>query len=548
MVAIGTIADMVSLTGENRALVQMGLNVVRSGERIGLDMLLEVLELSKEEVKSSDIGFKIAPTLNAIGRLGDPNPGVELMAEFDEERAILLSREAVGLNDERKCLTKTVVEEMDRMLEGKNDQDAYVFLGKDWHQGVLGLAAGQLMNRIGKPVVVLTEVEGGFAKGSARSVEAVNLFEILDKHRTLFKAVGGHHAAAGMTISIDHVAELEQILLKEIQSLNVDLTKGVPLKVDGILKIEEASLSLVEELEKIEPFGMDFPEPTFLFQNVGVMNPQAIGVEGLHLKGMLTDETGTLNSIYFRNGKYVGELSREQNQSFVGKLGKNVWNGQKTVQLMIEDFSIEGVQMFDYRGEAMQRALPFEKGLFLTFHPSNRENPLKLKAKYVMDADETIFDFIKNHGIEEIVFVDVPDDFELGRKLKKEYGITRFYVMAQTPLEEYLLGVGSREQFAKLYQVILKKEEINIRKKYKEVAKYLGVDARLLIYMIQVFEELGFIQIKDGILTKEDNPQKCKIEDSQIFQKRKRLIEMQELFVLGNMQEIKASLEMETTR
>ena len=181
LVAIGTIADLVSLTDENRVLVSLGLDAIKHSERIGLQALFSESGVKAKEADETMIGFSIAPRLNAIGRMGDPNPAVELLATFDEEDAARQAKKLNEINDQRKKIVDDIAQEALGMIDETNQIHLLAYPG--WHEGVLGIVAGKIMNQTGKPTIVLGIKEDGTAKGSGRSVDALNLYEMLDKMR-----------------------------------------------------------------------------------------------------------------------------------------------------------------------------------------------------------------------------------------------------------------------------------------------------------------------------------------------------------------------------
>lgn len=192
LVAIGTIADLVSMTDENRTLVALGLEAIRHTERVGLQALFAKSSVRTNEADEPMIGFLIAPRLNAIGRMGDPNPAVELLATFDESQAQTLAEQLQTVNEERKAIVEQITSEALAMINEENQ--IHLLAHPGWHEGVLGIVAGKIMNQTGKPTIVLGIKDQSVAKGSGRSIEALNLFDMLNEMRELFTFFGGHHA------------------------------------------------------------------------------------------------------------------------------------------------------------------------------------------------------------------------------------------------------------------------------------------------------------------------------------------------------------------
>src|SRR5699024_1814506 len=235
LVAIGTVADMVSLTDENRIFVRLGLEMMKQTQRIGLKTLMEVSEVNPKELDEQTIGFALAPRLNALGRLDDPNPAVHLMLTFDEEEAYQLAKQIDLWNQKRKDL----VDEINSQTIEKINPDNYVHViaGEDWHEGVLGIVAGKILKETGKPTIVLSINENNQAKGSGRSVDSFNLFESMGQVREIFEKFGGHHSAVGLTIKLENIAKLQDHLNQSALSQHLTFAEGLPLQIDEIIEI-----------------------------------------------------------------------------------------------------------------------------------------------------------------------------------------------------------------------------------------------------------------------------------------------------------------------
>ena len=202
LVAIGTIADLVSLTDENRSMVKIGLEMMKQTERIGLQMLANEAKVDLSDVSEETIGFTIAPRLNAIGRLGDASPGVHLLSTFDDEEASELAVFITQKNVERQGIVKKITAEALAMAETKLDDSLLILASSGWHEGVLGIVASQVVSKTGKPTIVLGLDEAtNIVKGSGRSIESVDLFQTLSLVKDDLISFGGHHMAAGLSFS-----------------------------------------------------------------------------------------------------------------------------------------------------------------------------------------------------------------------------------------------------------------------------------------------------------------------------------------------------------
>lgn len=534
LVAIGTIADLVSLTDENRVLVKMGLEMIQTGERIGLDILIHLAELKKEAVSEENIAFTIGPRLNALGRLGDASPGVELMTTFDEEEAERIANYINTQNDERKEIVATITKEAFDLINASDP--VHIIAKQGWHEGVLGIVAGRIMQDTGKPTIILTIDENNeLAKGSGRSVSALNLFEALSEIREDFTHFGGHHMAAGMTLPVENIEKIKLHLVDYLEKNQIDLSQGQELQIDEKLSVSEATLPFIQQLKILAPFGTDNPVPNFLFEAVSIEQCRQIGADKSHLKFQLAQAGANLDAIAFQMGSQVDELG-QGTTSVCGQLSINEWNGNKKPQLMVNDFSVAGVQLFDLRGKnARQKEIPTSNTLYIYFDTDSlkliedqSDNKLLFK-----DINETV-SMIEKTNIQQIVFVDCPEDVDVLREITQQGKIERIYMMAISQEEAYLNGTGTREQFAQLYKFVRQQEQVDVRYKLNIVAQHLKIQEKLLIFMIQVFFDLGFVTIENGILRKVENPENHPLTTSKIYQARLKRIKTEEFLLYSD--------------
>lgn len=504
LVAIGTIADMVSLTDENRIMVKVGLEMLKQTERIGLMELMKVSDIDMLDVNEETVGFKIAPQLNALGRLDDPNPAVELLTGFDDEEALSIAQMINAKNEERKEIVQKIYDEAMSMVD--LDKPVQVLAKEGWHPGVLGIVAGRILEHIAQPVIVLN-IEDGMTKGSARSIEAINIFQALDEHRDLFEAFGGHAGAAGMTLPVENLEQLSQVLCDYIADNDIDLSQKKTLTIDEVLPLAEIDLDTVKSLEKIAPFGMDNPKPVFEIKDFEVKQARTMGQNGAHLKLKITQGSTAVDLVAFNQGHLVQEFQQAQNLCLAVTLSINNWNGQTTVQLMLEDARVDGVQLIDIR--AKNASLP--------------------ERVPVLDEDTTA---------SEVVVLDVPESADELKSLFVGRQFDAIYFKNHIKRAYYLTGYGTRDQFAKLYKTIYQFPEFDVRYKLKELSHYLNIPDILLVKMIQIFDELDFVTITDGVMVVNKDAEKRSISDSKIYQNLKQEVKFQELMALGTPQEI----------
>ena len=504
LVAIGTIADMVSLTDENRVMVQYGLSLLKQSERIGLQEMMRLAGLEPSQVNEETVGFQLAPRLNALGRLDDPNPAIELLTGFDEEEVAAIAAMIDEKNTERKDLVQAIYEEAKSLVQA--DKPVQVLAAEGWNPGVLGIVAGRLLEELQQPVIVLS-IQDGLAKGSARSVEAVDIFQALNDHRDLFVAFGGHSGAAGMTLQVENLEALSEVLTAFILENQLDLTQKPSLVLDEELNLAELSLDSVKSLEKLAPFGMNFAKPIFFLRDVQVESARTMGQDNAHLKLRLLKDGVNVDLVAFGQGQLAQEFSQVKDLELAVHLSVNQWNGHRTIQLMLVDARVHGVQLFDIRA---------------------KNSPLP-EAVPILTAEV--------EG-DRVVLLDIPERPEDLQELFAGKDFQAIYFKNQIQQAYYLTGYGSREQFAKFYKAIYQFPEFDVRYKLKDLANYLTIPYILLIKMVQIFQELGFVTITDGVMTVNKEAQKREIAESQIFQDLKKTVQFQELMALGTPQEI----------
>ncbi|UGQ08094.1 single-stranded-DNA-specific exonuclease RecJ [Streptococcus anginosus] len=510
LVAIGTIADMVSLTDENRILVKYGLSVLKNTQRIGLQELFKIAGIQENEVDEETVGFQIAPRLNALGRLDDPNPAIELLTGFDEEEARDIALMINQKNEERKEIVQKIYDEAKTIVNP--DNPVQVLAGEGWNPGVLGIVAGRLLEELHQPVIVLN-IENGLAKGSARSIEAVDIFEALDPHRDLFVAFGGHAGAAGMTLETSKLEALSQVLVAYIEDNKLDLSTKNELFLDEELSLPDLTLETLKNFEKLAPFGMDNKKPVFYLKDFKVENARTMGAGNTHLKLKISQADAVFEVVAFGLGDLATEFSQTKNLELAVTLSVNKWNGQTSLQLMLVDARVNGIQLFNIRG---------------------KNAPLPENVP-VLRFSEEIPNFEKSRAV---VVYDLPERLNQLKAIIQQGHFEAIYFKNEIAQPYYLTGFGTRDQFAKLYKTIYQFPEFDIRYKLKELAAYLKIDPILLIKMIQIFEELDFVTIQDGMMQVNKKAEKKAIENSHIYQELKKTVKEQELMALGTVQEI----------
>ena len=510
LVAIGTIADMVSLTDENRIMLQYGLEVLRNTQRIGLQELFEIAGISSSDVTEETVGFQLAPRLNALGRLDDPNPAIELLTGFDDEEVREIALMIQDKNEERKEIVQAIYEEAKSLVDP--NKSVQVLAKEGWNPGVLGIVAGRLLEELGQTVIVLN-IEDGRAKGSARSIEAVDIFEALDPHRSIFLAFGGHAGAAGMTLEVEQLDALSEILETYVKDKGIDAKGKSRLYLDEELDLENLSLDTVKSFERLAPFGMDNQKPVFYIRDFQVENARSIGAGDSHLKLKISKGNANFEVVAFGQGSKATEFAQTKQLELAVTLSVNQWNGQTTLQLMMVDARVDGVQLFNIRSKSA--ALP--------------------DGVPVLDFSGELPDISKSLAV---AVKNLPEDITILKDIFQQHDFSAIYFKNDIDKPYYLTGYGTRDQFAKLYKTIYQFPEFDIRYKLKDLSTYLKIEQILLVKMIQVFEELGFVSIENGVMRVNKDAAKRDIAESHIYQNLKQTVKDQEMMALGTVQEL----------
>ncbi len=341
LVAIGTIADLVPLVGENRILTRFGLDGLASPRNLGLKALLEGSGVG-ERINPFDVGFKVAPRINAVTRMGGGREVVDLFSVGDYQTAQRIVEEMNSKNLRRREIEEGILEELEERFvrhPEKLQRKFVVLSGQNWHRGVIGIVASRVVDRCYRPTLILSLDEHG-SQGSGRSIPGFHLLDALTSCRDLFAQFGGHAQAAGCTVSgPDLESKLNQLeeRLEEYagQHLSDDLL--VPsLTIDAILPVEQLSFSLLRQVERLAPFGIGNPVPVFASRSA----PLAAGpflLKEKHLKLYVGATGHRLEAIWWRNGSVASSLERVSSLDLAYTLSREVYRGESKLLLTIED-------------------------------------------------------------------------------------------------------------------------------------------------------------------------------------------------------------------
>lgn len=361
IVAIGTVGDIMPLIDENRTLVKFGLYEINKNRRVGIKKLREKLMANKEMITSQDISFVLVPHLNAAGRIANAGIGVELFLTKDEKRAERIANELIELNKIRKEKQEELYsicrEEYHRKYETKKFP---IIKLRDAHEGITGIVAGKMKDYAKKPVAIVTEERHtGFIKGTSRSLEGIDIFNVLNDMKYFFEKFGGHKRACGFSMKAENYEDFVREIDKQMDQLSTDAFSE-KLEYDLKLPIGEVELQLVKDLEILEPHGEGNPAPIFAFENCIVENITYIGQNDEHAKMSVIDEKNVavnlkyndvkmqknvvnnpIDCIIFNVSADVKKYIESHNKiSIMGKCTINRWKNRENMQILVENVDI----------------------------------------------------------------------------------------------------------------------------------------------------------------------------------------------------------------
>lgn len=525
LVAIGEIADVVNVTDENHTLISYGIQQLRQGMRPGLAALMKLADIKANNLTDQDIGFGIAPRLNALGRIADANDGVKLLTSLDENESQKLAKEVDQANKERQNLVAEIMKEAEKQANSSANQQKRTLLivGKGWHQGVLGIVASRIMNETGKPTIVASTDQNNptLIKGSGRSVDSFNLFNALEAHRELFTTFGGHPAACGLSFDQGNIAPLQIALEEEASQQKFDPTVKQPLPIAMQLEPADVTQQLYNDIQRVAPFGPGNMEPVFELNNVKVVDVKTMGQEHQHLKFSIVSDKKNLTVVAFGQGNLATLLSAPTGQiNLAVKVSLNEWRGKKSVQLMLEDLQINGTVIIDERTNKLTPQLFSSSDYYIVREPRLRENIAPHVAPgYTLSIEEAIkTDF----SGQQVTLVDCPSSEEMLKQIfaEDEGEPATIRLLLYQRKSAYLAGLPTRNDFAQLYRFIYKQKELKWPMQAKAVSNHLKINMDRLNLMIQVFSEAGFVTIKDDVLKFNEPTNKTDLTQTKRYQKQ----------------------------
>ena len=343
LVALGTVADVASLRGLNRAFVAQGLKVMGAGRNVGLEALLAASRL-KRAPQCSDLGFALGPRINAGGRVGKSDLGVRLLTTEDAQEAADIAEELNRLNEERRTIEAGVQAEAEMLAANKGNRAVAVIAGHGWHPGVIGIVAGRLKEKLGKPAIVIAIDEAGVGKGSGRSISGVDLGAavLAAKDMGLLVAGGGHAMAAGLTVAEDQVEAFADFIDARLSADVARASGDRALLLDVVVSCGGVTPSLVEAMEGAGPYGMGWPAPRVAAGPMRVIKADIVGSGG-HVRALMQGDDGrSLKTVAFRSadtplGQALLAAPRDRRLWVAGRAKIDDWGARPAAELHLDD-------------------------------------------------------------------------------------------------------------------------------------------------------------------------------------------------------------------
>lgn len=331
LVALGIVADVAIQQGDTRYLLQRGLGVLSNTKRLGLLEIMRLAKIDPNHLSETDIAFGIAPRMNALGRLSDANVSTELLTTDALKRARELAERLDALNSERKRLTEEVWQGVQQILEHQPHllkYSALVLSHPAWHTGVVGIVANQCVERYGKPTLLLSSPPGEPTRGSARSIDGVDITDAIAENADLLIGYGGHTMAAGVTLDTENITAFRQALSDSVLTQRKDNPQDPTLQIDAWLPLGDLSLELVTDLKRLAPFGAGNPRPVIGVRDVLVVGKEMLGRSGKHFKLIVENRAGKQRPIYW----WKAETPPTGRFDLALTLHENIFRGERNLQ------------------------------------------------------------------------------------------------------------------------------------------------------------------------------------------------------------------------
>ncbi len=340
IIMIGTVADVVPMIDENRLIIHKGLQVLKNTKIKGLTYLLRYLKFGDKDLTTTDISFFISPLLNALGRVGDSTIGVDFFVEDDEFIIYNIIEEMKKSNKKRRSLERNTFNDIDKKYSLMKNLDFIFEASDEWHPGIIGVVSSRLALKYHVPVVLIT-LKNDYGKASCRSIEGINIFDILSAISKEFVRFGGHDLAAGFVVHKDKL-DFVRNKIDEAIKLGADGHKEKFINIDFEMPLERVSDDFLKNVKRLSPYGLDNPQPLFLDKNIEFVGTKKFGVENRHFKTFLKKDDKIYSAVAFNLGdKIEDKVYSFQKFDIVYYPEKIYYKGEEILQIKIKDFQVK---------------------------------------------------------------------------------------------------------------------------------------------------------------------------------------------------------------
>ncbi len=503
-VAVGTIADLVPLIGENRYFVTKGLELIAKGKHYGLKRLLDSAGVNVDNgLTSEQVAFTVAPRINASGRIESVDPAVKLLISDNKQEIELSIMQLENLNKMRQQMVADLFAEADEMWKNSKSRDnAIVLANPNWHIGVIGIAASKFVEKYYKPTFIMTySEETKTYRCSARGVKELSIYDIITNISDKLDGFGGHQLAGGFTFSADK-ASFEDVKKALNQTVDEMLNgkKLIPsLNVDLEISPDDINTDLIDEISKLEPFGMSNPSPTFVINNLILKEKKLMGSTKEHLKLITEWEGGKLECVWWSRGDIPLLPGDRVDIAFAPQL--NVFNGVTSVQLILKDLHSDGLEQEE---EVKQKF----------FDNRKKVNPYSQVNDYIKNTEKSVAVFVENRNISEglrpykniyesiinrinarkcdvLMFFDYPANNDIMQTVMQTTGADFVHYMHYVPER------NQEETMLKTFSGMIRYTCNNLNGEFNltRAAAALGVTNVVVETMLEMFEDAGMIKI-----------------------------------------------------
>ena len=533
LVAIGTVADMVSLTDENRIFVKQGIELLNEDPRIGIKMLLELSNITTN-IDEQTIGFYIAPKLNSIGRMDSAKVGLSFLMAEDASVAKSLAEQIEEYNVQRKEVTENIVKDVIETIENSDIKNkSVIMVSGDYHEGVLGIVASNIAEKYQRPVLIMNNKEG-ILKGSARSVFEFNIYTAINKIGDKFIAYGGHTLAAGFSFDEQNFKEIEKTLCNEFDEYKNNNELKSTKNIDIVSSLEEVSYQFLNSLEVLKPFGMDFEKPNILLENAKVIEKVYFGADKQYLRLTIADEVGNLECISFKDNMIFKDINVNDTIDLLCTLDKNYFNGRTKLQAYIIDMQVKEFLFEDLRYTNFDETTISIDSLKLSKDIDNKQS----NYYCYKDLDDIDTEY------SNIYLLDIPHSLEdinkiLELKPKKIYLICND---KQIMSEFYKID---KSRLVKLFNIVLNapNKQVNITQQLDYLLSLLKTNINSLKIMIQIFQELNLVKVENNIIILNPKYETVDLRKSSMYVKMENIFEVERLLLKDSIININKKFE-----